>query len=40
MAIEFILVVAALVLAILSLVNSRYPWLVAAVICLAIAALI
>ncbi len=37
---DLILIIAALVLAIVSLFNSRYPWLAAAVICLAVALLV
>ncbi len=40
MGVDLVLVVAALILAIVSLFESRYPLLAAAVICLAVAALV
>jgi hypothetical protein len=40
MSVDLILVIAALILAIVSVVDSRYPWLSAAVICLAVSLLV
>ncbi len=40
MSVDLILIVVALILAIISVVDQRYPWLSAAVICLCISLLI
>jgi hypothetical protein len=40
MSVDLVLIVAALILAIVALVDSRFPWLAAAVICLCISLLI
>lgn len=40
MSVDLILVVAALILAIISVVDQRYPWLSAAVICLCVSLLV
>jgi hypothetical protein len=38
--VDLILIIVALILAIVSLVDQRYPWLSAAVICLAVSLLV
>jgi hypothetical protein len=40
MSVDLILIIAALILAIVSLVDQRFPWLPAAVICLAVSLLV